>query len=185
MTATEFNNFATEFTGLRIKIYKPQDLTKWAIYSPLSNNAVLEPSTKYGICIKNELLYDFKTTKKVDTFLKSFVNQHINKYEMKQGTYEIINGFAEFVTPKKEDILKKYTNQNRVSKYFFYTTLYGIGMFAIFTRDIKSATSVLAEYLKSKNIQYSNEYSDAGWAYRFVINKDVDTHNKLLEGFEM
>ena len=182
MTATEFNNFATEFTGLRIEIYKPQDLTKWAIYSPLSDNAVLEPSTKYGICIKDELLYDFKTTKKIDTFLKSFVNQHINKYEVKQVKSYCENGFVYF---KKEEIIRKYTDTNRVSKYFFYTTLYGIGMFAIFTRDIKSATSVLAEYLKSKNIQYSNEYSDAGWVYRFVINKDVDTHNKLLEGFEM
>ena len=185
MTALEFNNFAKEFTGLRIEIYKPQDLTKWAIYRRLSDNAILEPSTKYGICIQNELLYDFKTTKKIDTFLKSFVNQHINKYEMNQGTYELINGCAEFVTPKKEDVIKKYTNQNRVNKFFFYTTLYGIGMFAFFTKNVKEVTSPLAEYLKTKNISYNNEYSDAGWVYRFVINKDVDKHNKLLEGFEM
>ncbi len=185
MTANDFNKFASEFTGLNIHISKPDDLTKWASYYTVPLNNELEPSTKYGICNEDGVMYDFKTTKKIDTFLKSFVNQHINKYELKQCRYELIDGQVVEIKPKKSDILKKYTEQNRVNKYFFYTTLYGIGMFAIFTKNIAESTVELAKYLKAKNIEYYNEYSDAGWAYRFVINKDVNTHNNLLESFEM
>ena len=43
----------------------------------------------------------------------------------------------------------------------------------------------LAKYLESEGIKYYNEYSDAGWAYRFVINKDVNLHNDLLENFNL
>ena len=56
-------------------------------------------------------------------------------------------------------------------------------MFAFFTKDIAIATAKLAKYLKENNISYSNEYSDAGWAYRFVISKKVEEHNELLKNF--
>ena len=42
----------------------------------------------------------------------------------------------------------------------------------------------LGGYLKSKNIDFRNEFSDARWVYRFVINKDVCVHNKLLRELE-
>lgn len=184
MKTIDFENLAKEITGKNIKLFKPENpKDKYTYYHKF--NGVLEPSTIYGISVNGDIMYNFKTTKKIETFFKSFINQHINKYELKNnGSYELVNGKVIYVEPTKESIVKKYTS-DRVSKYHYYTTLYGIGMFAFFTKDIVKATLNLAKYLESKKIAYSNEYSDAGWAYRFVINKSVETHNELLENFNL
>ena len=83
----------------------------------------------------------------------------------------------------KEEILSEIIlkNQGRVHKGLFYTTLYGIGFWSIFCSkaDLMVAKN-LHEYLKVKNIKYSNEFSDAGWVYRFKIGQTIDIHNKLL-----
>tara|TARA_R110002020_G_scaffold116709_1_gene267390 strand:+ start:38 stop:589 length:552 start_codon:yes stop_codon:yes gene_type:complete len=183
MTSIQFENLAKEITGLDIKIFLPVDpKCKYTNYNKF--DGVLKNSTKYGIYFDGSIQYDFKTTKKTETFFKSFINQHISKYELKIPKYDILNGQVIEVYPKKQDIIKKYTS-NRVTKYHFYTTLYGIGMFAFFTKDIALATLELTKYLKSKNIEYKNEYSDAGWVYRFVINKDIEIHNNLLNNLKL
>ena len=178
MNKSNFENLVSEIVGKKITIYKPESDCKYSLY--FNNFETLEPSTKYGIHIEGNILYDFKTTKKVETFVKSFINQHIKKYELKKAI-----GFenGDFVYPTKNDVIKKYKDQNRVNKYFYYTTLYGIGMFSFFTKDVVQANIKLTEYLQEQKISYHNEFSDAGWAYRFVINKDVNTHNELLENF--
>ena len=43
---------------------------------------------------------------------------------------------------------------------------------------------MLADYLKENNVQYRNEWSDAGWVYRFVIGNKVEVHNELLTKFK-
>jgi hypothetical protein len=87
----------------------------------------------------------------------------------------------------KKEVFAKIVNanQDRVYKGLFYTTLYGIGFWAIFStkKDVETAGS-LANYLKSNNIEYKNEWSDAGWVYRFKTGKDVLTNNNLLENFQ-
>ena len=183
MDSLTFEKLAYEITGKNIQLFYPEnENNKFTPYYRFSG--FLEPSKKYGIYFDNQIQFDFKTTKKVETFFKSFINQHIRKYEMKQPSFKMINGKVEYVYPKKEDVIKKYTS-DRVTKYHYYTTLYGIGMFAFFTKDIVKATLKLAKYLESKGIKYSNEYSDAGWAYRFVIDKKIEEHNELLNEFNL
>ena len=183
MESINFEKLAFEVTGKKIQLLYPENEndnhTRYFKF-----NGILEPSKKYGIDFEGSIQFDFKTTKKIETFFKSFINQFISKYEMKQPSYELVNGFVNCVYPKKDDIIKKYTS-DRVSKYHYYTTIYGIGMFAFFTKDVEIATLKLAEYLKNKNINYYNEFSDACWAYRFVINKDIEFHNKLLTDFNL
>jgi len=177
MDKIQFENLASTITGLKIKLYEPENDSKYALY--YNNFDILKPSKKYGVQIDGCILYDFKTTSKTETFIKSFINQHINKYECKQiKSYD--KGFVYY---KKDDIIKKYRDQNRVNKFFYYTTLYGIGMFSFFTKDVKTANIKLTEYLQKNNISFYNEFSDAGWAYRFVIKQDVNTHNNLLDNF--
>ena len=183
MDKINFENLVSEIVGKKIKIYKPQnEHDKYTLY--FGSFDTLEPSTKYGIEIEGNILYDFKTTKKIETFVKSFINQHIKKYELKQYIgFDELNGTLKH--PTKNDIIKKYKDQNRVNKYFYYTTLYGIGMFSFFTKDVVKANIKLTEYLQEQKISYYNEFSDAGWAYRFVINDTVKKHNDLLENFNL
>ena len=185
METINLENLAKKITGLNIKIFIPDNPNdKYTYYNRF--NGVLSEETVYGVQIDDCIEYTFKTTKKVETFFKSFINQHIRKYEMKQGFWGYIDDSKNlgWVYPKKETIVKKLIS-DRVSKYHYYTTLYGIGMFAYFTRDVKNATKNLSEYLDSKNINYTNEFSEAGWVYRFVINSEVKNHNKLLENFNI
>lgn len=183
MKTPDFENLAKEVTKLNVKIYKPRNAKdKYTLYDKF--NGILEPSTIYGIMINDQIEYSFKTTVKIETFFKSFINQHISKYEMRRGSFEMIDGKVVCIYPKKEDVIKKYTS-DRVTKYHYYTTLYGIGMFAFFTKDIVKATIKLAKYLDSKDVKYYNEYSDAGWVYRFVIGDKVENHNKILKNFNL
>ena len=183
MQTLDFENLAKEVTKLNIKIYEPRNAKdKWTLYDKF--NGILQPSAVYGIMINDQIEYNFKTTLKIDTFFKSFINQHIRKYEMKKPSFVMVNGNVVCVYPKKEEVIKKYTS-DRVTKYHYYTTLYGIGMFAYFTENIAKATLNLAKYLESEGIKYYNEYSAAGWAYRFVIKDKVENHNKLLENFNL
>jgi hypothetical protein len=182
MNNLQFQKLAYEITRKNIVLYRYiNNFEKYKGMIPITGD--LQPSTSYGVSVDGSIDYFFKTTKKPETFFKSFINQHIRKYDMKQPTWgENSDGSFGFIYPKKEEVIKKYTT-DRVSKYHYYTTLYGIGMFAFFTKDIVKATVKLAKYLESKGVKYYNEFSDRGWAYRFVINKDVETHNELLNDF--
>ena len=182
MNNIQFQKLAYQVTKKNIVLYEYiNEFEKYRGMIPVSGD--LQPSTSYGVYLDGYIQYTFKTTKKPETFFKSFINQHIRKYEMKQGEWgKLSDGTFGWIYPKKEEVIKKYTS-DRVSKYHYYTTLYGIGMFAFFTKDIVKATVELAKYLENKEIKYYNEYSDAGWAYRFVINKDIESHNELLNNF--
>jgi hypothetical protein len=39
------------------------------------------------------------------------------------------------------------------------------------------------EYLKTKNIPFRNEYSNAMWVFRFVINVSKEIHKSILSDF--
>lgn len=180
MTSIEFINFANDFTGKNIKLFKPENNLKYASYYPF--NGTLTPSTKYGISFGDYIVFDFVTGKNEDNFFKTFVTQYINKYQCKQMIFK--NG--ELIYPTKNQCIEKIKNADRVNKNYFYTTLYGIGVFCYFMRQstLISYSKVLSKYLESNKITFKNEFSEAGWVYRFCINKDVEVHNQLLTNFE-
>lgn len=180
MTSIEFINFANDFTGKTIKLYKPENDLKYASYFPTSKD--LEPNTKYGISFGDHIVFDFVTGKNEDNFFKTFVTQYINKYECKQMIFE--NG--ELIYPTKKQCIERIKNSDRVNKNYFYTTLYGIGVFCYFMRQstLISYSNVLSKYLESNKIAFKNEFSEAGWVYRFCINKNIELHNELLTNFE-
>ena len=145
----------------------------------------IETETTYGVSVNsNDIDFIFKTGKKQDNILKTFVTQYINKYKVK-NTFEFING--QVVNPSKKEVIKRLKNQDRVNKYYFYTTLYGIGYFCYFMSQKAHVKTkkLLSEYLESKKIDFKNEFSEAGWVFRFVINKEVKIHNELLTEFNI
>lgn len=68
--------------------------------------------------------------------------------------------------------LSQYLRKVFASCCSVYPASYGIGVASLFSRedDIK----LVAEKLKSMGLKFRNELSDAGWVYRFVINRDAD-----------
>lgn len=183
MNVKDFNSFATDFTGKRIRIFKPENLTKYASYYPLSQMDNLETSTKYGIEVGDFIAFDFFTGKNEDNFYKSFVSQFISKYLVNQMILEK----GQIIYPTKKQCIEKLKNNDRVNKHYFYTTLYGIGIFCFFMQksSLMSCANILGNYLKSVNVDFKNEFSGAGWVYRFLIKKDIEIHNKLLTDFDI
>ena len=151
----------------------------------MTENDTIETESIYGVSIDDCIYYDFKTGKRYDNILKTFVTQYINKYAVRESIWDAENGC--FGHPDKKEVIKKLKNSDRVSKYYFYTTLYGIGYFCYFMsqKAHQETKKILSDYLNSKKINFDNEFSEAGWVYRFVINKDVTVHNELLDNFKI
>lgn len=185
MKQYQLKQFAETVFNVKIEIMKQTKSGKWYECKYERTEEEIKTDTVYGIMVNdhNFIDFDFKTGKNEDTILKTFVTQFINKYESKQ----MVIKDGQICKPEKSEIIEKYRNSDRVNKFFFYTTLYGIGYFVFFMgrKAFENTNKKLSEYLESKGINFSNEFSDAGWVYRFVINKDVEIHNRLLEGFEL
>ena len=69
-------------------------------------------------------------------------------------------------------------------RYGFYVTEYGTGIFALFGGQyVETAVVKMMEFLKSEGIPYRNEFSDARWVLRFVMNISRPIHEKVLMKF--
>lgn len=141
----------------------------------------IETEKVYGICFDGSIYFTVKMGKNEDNFVKSFITQFINKHEIKKPFIKD----GKIINQAKEQIFERLKNNDRVFKGLLYTTLYGIGFYIIFNsqKNIDIVNEKLSLYLKSQNIDFKNEYSEAMWVYRYVINKDVNTHNNLLSNF--
>lgn len=60
----------------------------------------------------------------------------------------------------------------QLSNIGFYTTSYGIGVEVIFGSR-RETINKIETYLTGLGIEYTNEYSDARWVYRFNISKSA------------
>lgn len=140
---------------------------------------LLEVGTIYGVIIDGIVYFDFKVGS-IDSLFKSFLRRFCSSVKEVNFNSELFEYFT------KDELLDKIitSNKDRVLKGCFYTTLYGIGFWSIFSsRDDKEIAKQLHVYLKDNNIKYSNELSEAGWVYRFVIKQGVEIHNALLNNF--
>lgn len=75
-----------------------------------------------------------------------------------------------------------------LSKYFvkliddrgitIYPTSYGIGVFRLFG-EVSDRIKQIEDMLNASGITYTNEYSEAGWVYRFKVSKSKENIEKL------
>lgn len=73
---------------------------------------------------------------------------------------------------------KSFNKLIELDGYNSYPTTYGIGIFVLFCRKTESIAKITAK-LESLGIEYRNEYSDAGWVYRFRISQSKENINKI------
>lgn len=184
----EINNFISlvsiiidQNVGLKKNVY---GATKKWYDTTLEDVKELDVETDYTVFFGDTQEYTFKTGKNEDTFVKSFISQYLAKAVI----YNI--GITEDVRPltKEEKRVLIINNVNnpgnldRIVRYGYYATLYGIGMLVFFMSydTFNKSQNIMNEYLRSKGISYSNQTSEAGWVYRWVINSDKSHHNLLL-----
>lgn len=184
----EFETLVTEILknsgyneDIKLWLLNDQSAKKWYDKIYTSSFKYIEENTIYGISYGDRFIeFDLKVGK-IENLLKTFITQFSSKYKR----MVCIDGIFEY--QKKETIQKQIIekNQDRVYKGLFYTTLYGIGFWAVFcmSKDIDD-TFKLIKYLNGKNVPYTNELSDAGWVIRFKINKTIEFHNELLTNFK-
>ena len=157
--------------------------------------------------------FDFKTPKNQERLIKSFVTTFCNKYkEPNPRAYDWSartygeKALYENKTPEEKERcfyhhssnmynkkqlleqikenLSKESIENVLCKYGFYHTLYGLGIFVLFSGKYEiNAIQKMADYLKENNIPFRNEFSDQKWVYRFVLNIDKEIHKSILENF--
>ena len=60
-----------------------------------------------------------------------------------------------------------------------YPTSYGIGVFVIFSSGLEQIKENIENTLSRYGIEYSNEYSDARWVFRYRISKKKENIDKL------
>lgn len=110
---------------------------------------------------------------KINTRSKEITAEYIDKLIEKND--KAYNGYYGEFAEKMTAIL----TANGISDICVYPTQYGIGVWVIFNHqaedDIKTVTDILEHY----GVEYYNEYSEAGWVYRFKVSKKAANINKL------
>jgi hypothetical protein len=128
----------------------------------------LEDADKIALCKIDEngefILIIIKAPKKELTY--AMIQEKINKDKT----------FINFCNDFKKLLPEKYKNMMDI-----YPTSYGIGVFvALDFRNEKSiAIAEIERILNEKNIGYKNEFSDAGYVYRFLISKSKENIGKI------
>lgn len=118
-----------------------------------------------------------------------------NEKDFVRGTHIVIvekgtDDIRTFKTPKCKEITvdwvldkmdkeSAYVNLSLYLRKVFdysisvYPTSYGIGVDNLFGR-YKEAAETVAKKLSELGLKYRNEFSDAGWVYRFIVSKDSE-----------
>ena len=71
-------------------------------------------------------------------------------------------------------MMQKLINDKiRRNTYIIYPTTYGIGLWAIYNFKFERDRTLIESVLGEIGVDYTNEFSDAAWAYRFKISKSA------------
>jgi hypothetical protein len=93
---------------------------KWYEYKYTNDFDAIEIGKVYGISFGNCIMFDFKTTKNIDSVFKSFVNQYISKYMTSQmGIFEGEFNFEKLAKTLKISIKDAELLQSEGKTYVF------------------------------------------------------------------
>jgi hypothetical protein len=71
--------------------------------------------------------------------------------------------------------MQRLLNENGLTdKFSVYPTTYGIGIWVIFNYSAKEEIKKVTKILNDRGIEYYNEYSEAGWVYRYKVSKKAE-----------
>ena len=160
---------------------------------------------------KRQISFTWKTPANEENIIRSFITTFTTKYrEPNPKAYDKTYGGKEYRWADKTEEEKEFAYYHHVSnmyskkdlldmiennlsreeikgdfcKYGFYPTLYGFGIFAFWTTKATAfAIEQMKKFLNEQGIMFKNEFSDAGWVYRFKINASKPVHINILNNF--
>lgn len=183
MKISELNHRLSSIFGEKIRLYEltNQDAKKYEKRYILREDEMFKENFIYGVKIDSLIYFDFKV-KSFDNVMKSFYTNFINKYLA--HTFCIIdNNFVELGVIRAKEKLSISLDNERICKFLTYSTNYGIGIWCFFIpkTTFNEAKKQLETLLSKNKIGYKNEFSDAGWVYRYLISGSYIDHNLLIE----
>lgn len=119
--------------------------------------------------------YDDRTiVKKINVKSKKIDIEYINK-EIAKSKKQYSGPYGNFA-----EKMQKLLKDNDINDSFvIYPTTYGIGVWCIFNWESNKDIELVTDILNRNKIEYTNEYSDAFWVYRFKISKKQANISKL------
>ena len=75
--------------------------------------------------------------------------------------------------------MKKILQESKIGGLLVYPTTYGIGVYVYYGLFAGNSIKKLDDILKSKGIEYKNEFSDAHWVWRYKISKKKSNLAKI------
>lgn len=154
----------------------------------------IDLNSEYQVYHNDKPNFIFKTPKKIDSLFSSFISQYTKKFKQPQQKYIDLFNFKNDSLYLKHhcftesmllsEIKQNFKNESVLrfySKYGFYSTDYGIGIYVQFL-DTKIFDS-MEKYLSNNNIPFTLEFSEKEYVLRFKINVNKDFHENLLKDF--
>lgn len=156
------------------------------------------------------LEFQWKTPKDEENLLRSFVTAYCSKcrvvnpahYVSENPRYNWDNmsqkdkDFARLCHHRgnmftKEELMEQIETRFKsesmgkvLTRYGFYFTDYGIGVYVIYGgKAVETACDAMREFLTGKGVGFTNELSKAGWVFRFRLGLSREIHAALLAQF--
>lgn len=114
--------------------------------------------------------YDGKTiVKKESVKSKEITIEMIEKLIAKNE--KAYSGYYGEFAKNMQRLLKK---NGLTDKFSVYPTTYGIGVWVFYNWNAQEDIDKVTKILDERGIEYYNEYSEAGWVYRYKVSKKAD-----------
>lgn len=117
--------------------------------------------------------FDLSTDRYIGKSIKATKKETTFEYIMdKINTDNVYKSFSD----KFNELLKA---KNIKAGLNCYPATYGIGVFNLFNAEKSETKQTIETLLNSTGVKFENEYSEAGWVYRYKISKSAENIKRI------
>lgn len=149
---------------------EPQRSKEAKRYAEKDANNWYDADTLY-ISYGDRLICKKENTKSKEITVEYVLNLVEKDKKLYRGTYGIF-------TTALQSILK---DAGYYGRFTVYPTSYGIGVFVYYNFSLEKDIAAVEGVLKTRGIEYTNEYSDKRWVFRFKISKKQENLDKIFQ----
>ena len=155
----------------------------------ISEQTINELSEMYNIAFYDDYMNEVQPAEACEMSILStkefdFLGKTIKGLKKEITTQYVLNKLnAEYIYQNFTDDFKKLLPLKYKNSINIYPTTYGIGVFVLFNYrgQNEQIQKEIESILKRYNIDYTNEFSNARYVYRYKISKSKENIKKLSE----